>query len=449
MGGGLRPTLLPGRELPKATPPKHEGNHLNMNRSKPIGFRLLTLALLLLFASPQTGNCASPSLLFHAEGTAGPPLATQGEQSAFNPASLVKIGTTLWALERLGATYRFETTFIAQGRLDEASGTLEGDLRVEGGGDPDFHSENAFLVAAALNRLGIREVQGELILVGDFWIGWEGGTARRLAEPEARRAEMNRRLRRALDPKLWGAEEKRAWREMIARRGLGPETPASVWVRGRAGAAQERKPRSHDRTLLVVHRSNPLANVLRRFNVYSNNDIERLESHLGSVTEFEAFVAERSGRPREEISFTTLSGLGRNRLTPQLVVSLLGELEVESRKQGLGIAEVLPVAGCDKGTLDNYSGLSTGSPAGSVVAKTGTLTTTDGGVAALAGFATTASGRIAFCVAAPRAGGRLREARREQERWLLDLIEAQGGGRPSACPLPLPYSDTGAEVSTL
>ena len=68
---------------------------------------------------------------------------------------------------------------------------------------------------------------------------------------------------------------------------------------------------------------------------------------------------------------------------------------------GYGLKQILlparpPVPQSEMATPDNRQ---------SVVAKTGTLTSTDGGAAVLAGFVNTGKGDLAFCVAAPRASG--------------------------------------------
>jgi hypothetical protein len=110
---------------------------------------------------------------------------------------------------------------------------------------------------------------------------------------------------------------------------------------------------------------------------------------------------------------------------------------------GLRIDAVLPVAGCDPGTLRNYDDLA----AGAVVAKTGSLKRTDGGVAVLAGVARTVRGDRFFCVAAPRAGGRLRGARREQAAWLGRLFDRYGGARTEACVAGVGFSDDDARVA--
>jgi hypothetical protein len=87
---------------------------------------------------------------------------------------------------------------------------------------------------------------------------------------------------------------------------------------------------------------------------------------------------------------------------------------------------------------------------GAVTCKTGTLTNTDGGVAVLTGtFTSPENGPVVFAIAAPRAGGRLEYWRQLQQRWVLALIEEQGGAMPAPCGAPLPFSDTHAEVEAV
>ena len=79
-----------------------------------------------------------------------------------NPASVVKLATTLWALDRLGADHRYTTTIGYLGEWDRSTGVLVGDLVIGGGDDPDFQWENAYLVARELNRLGLVRVEGRI-----------------------------------------------------------------------------------------------------------------------------------------------------------------------------------------------------------------------------------------------------------------------------------------------
>ena len=105
------------------------------------------------------------------------------------------------------------------------------------------------------------------------------------------------------------------------------------------------------------------------------------------------------------------------------------------------------MAGCDPGTLKHFPRLREGPASKALVAKTGTLTTTDGGIAVLAGFVRTARGELMFCVAAPRIGNKLARARALEEQWLLDLIESHGGARPGECGAAVRYSDADVSVA--
>jgi hypothetical protein len=83
---------------------------------------------------------------------------------------------------------------------------------------------------------------------------------------------------------------------------------------------------------------------------------------------------------------------------------------------------------------------------GAIAAKTGTLTATDGGVAVLAGLASTQQGERVFCVAAPGSGARLYQARTEEQSWLMNLIGQGGGPKPGSCGLPVGHPDDLAEA---
>jgi D-alanyl-D-alanine carboxypeptidase len=202
---------------------------------------------------------------------------------------------------------------------------------------------------------------------------------------------------------------------------------------------------------LVVHESNPLPDILRRFNVYSNNDIVRIADGLGDMGEFEAFVIARLGLDPGRIELATASGERRNRMSVRQMVALLNELRKDAAEQGLELYELLPVIGCDPGaTRRMFPSLAASPLTGTVVCKTGTLTNTDGGVAVFSGtFTGSDGGFVTFAIAAPGAGGRLQHWRRLQQRWVLSLIEARGGAVPVPCGKPLPFSDTFAEVEAL
>lgn len=382
-------------------------------------------------------------LVWHVETVGGAEVSTLDGDLPINPASVVKVATSLWALETLGPAHRFDTVFAAAGSIDAASGELHGDLVVRGSGDPDFMVENAFLVAARLNQEGIRIVTGSLRVDYRFWIGWEGGSERRLADPRARAEQMAQRLRAALDPKRWTAGTRATWQEFATRYSLPPSRPPTVEVRGGAAGTSGRG----GERALFAHRSKTLAETLRRFDAFSNNDIERLGTSLGSPDELVGRLADAWRVPQTSIRLETLSGLGSNRLSPRLVVRLLRDFRETTTRLGIPVESILPVAGCDPGTLrHSFAPLTVGPNAMSVAAKTGTLTATDGGTAVLAGFVNTAKGDLLFCVAAPSAAGKLTRARRQQADWLAGLIARSGGPRARRCSGPLASAEAGASI---
>lgn len=82
-----------------------------------------------------------------------------------------------------------------------------------------------------------------------------------------------------------------------------------------------------------------------------------------------------------------------------------------------------------------------------MVLKTGTLTTTDGGVTVLAGaFRNQRHGVVFFSVAARNTGRELTRWRRLQQEWLLDLMGKHGGAQAIECGDELPFSDTFAVI---
>ena len=95
------------------------------------------LALLLILVQAATA-ADRDRLLFHVETLEGAVLESRGADTPFNPASLIKVGTSLWALERLGPDHRFLTVFGIAGEWDKSTGRLAGSLVVQGWGDPDF-----------------------------------------------------------------------------------------------------------------------------------------------------------------------------------------------------------------------------------------------------------------------------------------------------------------------
>ena len=83
-----------------------------------------------------------------------------------NPASTIKLVTTLAALDILGPTYHWRTDVFALGDIE--NGRLDGDLMLKGYGDPFLVTERVWQLVQQIRQAGIREIRGDLVL-DDSW----------------------------------------------------------------------------------------------------------------------------------------------------------------------------------------------------------------------------------------------------------------------------------------
>lgn len=81
------------------------------------------------------------------------------------PASVAKVLTALYALDSLGAGYRFRTRLMATGPLK--NGIIQGDLVLVGGADPTLDTDGLADLAGQMKTAGVRGVTGRLLI-------WEG-----------------------------------------------------------------------------------------------------------------------------------------------------------------------------------------------------------------------------------------------------------------------------------
>ncbi len=101
------------------------------------------------------------SIVVQEAGTARA-LFSHQPQRAMNPASAMKLVTTLAALELLGRDYRWKTEAYLGGPL--AEGILKGDLIIKGYGDPKVTLEQWQAFIAQLRANGLTTVEGDLVL---------------------------------------------------------------------------------------------------------------------------------------------------------------------------------------------------------------------------------------------------------------------------------------------
>jgi len=84
-----------------------------------------------------------------------------------NPASTMKLLTTLVALDVLGPAYRWKTDVYALGSVDD--GTLNGDLALKGYGDPFLVTERVWQLLRDIQHAGVKNIAGDLLLDDSYF----------------------------------------------------------------------------------------------------------------------------------------------------------------------------------------------------------------------------------------------------------------------------------------
>jgi D-alanyl-D-alanine carboxypeptidase/D-alanyl-D-alanine-endopeptidase (penicillin-binding protein 4) len=341
----------------------------------------------------------------------GKTVAVQAADENFNPASVIKLATALVALKTFGPQHRFTSGIWITGTLDRATGTLNGNLYISGR-DPSFRHEHAVMIARQLNTLGIRTVSGNLIVAPGFTMNFNW-SARRSGE----------QLYDTLDSTLRSGEASRAW--LYERTALGDlaslQSIPSVAVMGEV----EVNSVAADAKLVLSEKSSKLIDILKVLLCYSNNFMaERLGDSVGGIQSVRRQLTNSLGLSSSEFMISSLSGLGVNRVSPRTMMKIFRALREELRKNKLSTTDIMPVAGIDPGTLqDRFTGTAW---RGSVIAKTGTLIRTDGGVSSLVGQMKTAGGETLLFVIMNRQGSVL-GFRLNQDYLVMQIQNSRGG----------------------
>jgi D-alanyl-D-alanine carboxypeptidase/D-alanyl-D-alanine-endopeptidase (penicillin-binding protein 4) len=321
--------------------------------------------------------------------------AELGENKPIIPrsaASLTKIATSIASLEKWGTEHRFITRFYSTGTLE--NGIISGDLIVEGGNDPLFVWEEAIAVGNALNQLGIREIQGNLILINNFDMNFQ-------EDPQ----KSGESLKLALNSALWTPSITKAYQS------LPPNTPQpQVLIQG---SVQQAFNIPEGSQLQLSHQSLTLAEILKQMNIYSNNVMaEQLAQAVGGANVVARIAAQVANVSPDEISLINGSGLGvENRISPLAATRMLMALEDKLKDNPLSVADLFPVAGRDKKGTMQWRGIPQG-----IAVKTGTLNQ----VSALAGVIPTQErGKVWFTLI--NSGSGIERFRAEQDKFLQEL----------------------------
>jgi D-alanyl-D-alanine carboxypeptidase/D-alanyl-D-alanine-endopeptidase (penicillin-binding protein 4) len=96
----------------------------------------------------------------------GPTRLALNAQQPVNPASLFKLVTTYAALDQLGPAFSWKTPVWLAGRLGSGAqaGVLDGNLHLQGRGDPKLTLERLWLLVQRLRQMGVSEIRGDIVL---------------------------------------------------------------------------------------------------------------------------------------------------------------------------------------------------------------------------------------------------------------------------------------------
>lgn len=335
------------------------------------------------------------------------------------PASNMKIITSSVALTRLGADFRFSTTFAAHGSI--SNGVLNGDLVVTGRGDPTLSDHMRGSARAAMDTLadsivahGVRVITGHIYSGADNFPGPHVGAGWDWDDLDASYGA-------GVDELLFNEGMSRVVVHMSNGDSLVKSAPSSDptqdylkelefalqsrGVRSGLGVAESVLP--HDDvpldTLFTEH-SVPLRDILPYFLKPSQNQIGEvlmrtigLENTGVGVADSGIAVAARQltawGIPRDGYELHDGSGMARaDLISPETIVRIFDRMQTSPDFESFYNA--LPIAGVDGTVAQRMRGTSA---ANNVRAKTGSLQW----VRSLSGYVTDGDGdRLIFSVLA-------------------------------------------------
>jgi len=324
-------------------------------------------------------------------------------------ASLTKLATTLAALKTWPLDHRFDTLVGLNGTVQD--GVLEGDLVIQGSGDPLFVWEEAIVLANRLQELGIQRVTGDVLVSGSFTMNFGGENlgAETVGETPG---DSLKDLQQVMAASTWKADIRQAYANLPP----GTAQP-SLQVDGEVRWVPAADLEGVAVDWVVRHQSLPLVAILKAMNIYSNNVMADMVAELvGGPEQVMAKATAATDLPAGEISLVNGSGLGvDNQMSPRVVVALTQAIQRSLSTQGFSVADVLPVSGEDIGTLVDRQIPPT------ATVKTGTLAE----VSALAGMVPTAErGPVWFAIL--NQGWALPDLRRQQDQ-LLQTLQAHWG----------------------
>jgi len=343
------------------------------------------------------------------DAQSGQPVFGQNVDTPRSPASTIKLLTTFAGLDLLGPAYVWRTRALIRGEL--ANGELDGDLILQGGGDPYMTLERWWSFARRLRATGLKTIRGGIVVDNQAFSlksidpgAFDGRPHRAYnAVPDALMVNFQSIEFNLAHVTFTGALSGRCEPRGFTRVLLNPAEYAygtflSLWreLGGSADGGLRIEAAAADARVLLSFDSLPLGEIVRLTNKYSSNVMARhllltvgaerfgfpatVEKGIAAIDEWAGSL----GLPMDGVEIDNGSGLSRG---ARVSVAAMGRLLVaayHSRYAPEFLAS-LPLAGMD-GTLRSRL---TGTPGGAVRLKTGHLD----GVSGVAGYVAVPGGR--------------------------------------------------------
>lgn len=283
-------------------------------------------------------------------------------------ASVSKLLTTLWGVEKLGFDFKYDMKLFIKGN----------NLHIQGSYDPFLGNEKMFYLVSQLNELGYEKFDTitfdkNLLINPDAEYSSD-------EYPTMNSVTNGRYLKKYFNTNSWSADTKSEYSNYYSLAKTGRFRKVLSFEVANVKAVVE-NPFKDDESVKVLTLSSPgLYKYLKQMNIKSNNYVaETVFRQLGGVSKFKEYLTERFNLSSEQIQFYTGSGLPAviagvrkdNYATCSITLNLISELKKIMEEQGREIEDVVAVPGSDGGTFRNR--IFPADYKNAFVAKTGTL----------------------------------------------------------------------------
>jgi D-alanyl-D-alanine carboxypeptidase/D-alanyl-D-alanine-endopeptidase (penicillin-binding protein 4) len=296
-------------------------------------------------------------------------------------ASVMKLMTTLWAIEDLGPNHRYETKVYFNRQT--------GEVHIEGSRDPFFDRDRMLMLLSDLNKAGINHAS-RLTSDRSFYMNldmfeWRY-TSRKRKQTQYMRTEahvnwlhgdhaLERDLQTSFNTGSWKKLQRARYQALRTREKNSVSLLPSVQFHtDKIDLAVGNPLAGKQGTEVLVADSLPLKDYLKIMNMWSlNAAADELFLSMGGPVAFKAFLQEKFGMGAEALAVYSGSGVEINtphrldtKMSCSSVVRLIRRLDLDlGTKYDMDLTDIMMVAGVDKGTFF--------SPTKALAVKSGTL----------------------------------------------------------------------------